>query len=225
MRKIDELIIHCTATRSDWWSSKSAKEKVAEVRKWHTTPPRSWSDIGYHYLIDRDGTIIEGRPVERSGAHTKGHNSKSIGISLFGGHGSSASDAFEDNFTEDQDRALRGLVGQLRQQFPSINKVSGHNQYSSKACPGFSVPKWITTSGAAASRPLVKSQERSSPAKSRTVQASVVAAGSAAGSAVTALSALDSTAQYIVLGFAGLGVLMAIWIMKERLRKWAEGDR
>lgn len=68
-------------------------------------------------------------------------------------------------------------------------------------------------------------EERTSPAQSRTVQASVVAAGSAAGSAVTALSALDSVAQYIVLGFAGLGILMALWIMRERLRKWAEGDR
>ena len=68
-------------------------------------------------------------------------------------------------------------------------------------------------------------EERTSPTQSRTVQASVVAAGSAAGSAVTALSALDSVAQYIVLGFAGLGILMALWIMRERLRKWAAGDR
>ena len=68
-------------------------------------------------------------------------------------------------------------------------------------------------------------QDRTSPAQSRTVQASVVAAASAAGSAVTALSALDSVAQYIVLGFAGIGILMALWIMRERLRKWSAGDR
>ena len=68
-------------------------------------------------------------------------------------------------------------------------------------------------------------QDRTSPTQSRTVQASVVAAASATGSAVTALSALDSVAQYIVLGFAGVGILMALWIMKERLRKWAAGDR
>lgn len=68
-------------------------------------------------------------------------------------------------------------------------------------------------------------QDRTSPAQSRTVQASVVAAASATGSAVTALSALDSVAQYIVLGFAGVGILMALWIMRERLRKWSAGDR
>lgn len=68
-------------------------------------------------------------------------------------------------------------------------------------------------------------QDRTSPAQSRTVQASVIAAASATGSAVTALSALDSVAQYIVLGFAGVGILMALWIMRERLRKWSAGDR
>jgi peptidoglycan L-alanyl-D-glutamate endopeptidase CwlK len=67
--------------------------------------------------------------------------------------------------------------------------------------------------------------ERTSAAQSKTVQASVVAAGSALGSAATAIAGLDSVAQYIIIGFAGIGLLMALWIMRERLRKWAEGDR
>lgn len=67
--------------------------------------------------------------------------------------------------------------------------------------------------------------ERTSAAQSKTVQASVVAAGSAVGSAATAIAGLDSVAQYIVIGFACVGLLMALWIMRERLRKWAEGDR
>ena len=223
MRPINEIIIHCTATRPNWWEGKSAQEKVDEVRRWHLD--RNWSDVGYHYLIDRNGQIVEGRPVERAGAHVKGHNANSIGISLFGGHGSSASDSFDDHFTKDQEQSLKRLIADLRDRFPDINKVTGHNQYSVKACPGFSVPDWLAQKPAQEMRPPVRSQERTSPTQSRTVQASVVAAGSAAGSAVTALSALDSVAQYIVLGFAGLGILMALWIMRERLRKWAEGDR
>lgn len=225
MRQVNEIVIHCTDTQPNWWSSKSTKEKVAEVRRWHTSAPRNWSDIGYHYLIDRDGTIIEGRPLDRVGAHVKGHNTGTIGISLFGGHGSSAGDSFEDHFTEEQDRALRGLIGQLRQQFPEITKVTGHNQYAAKACPGFPVPAWIAKEGAVPVAPLVRSEQRTSPAQSRTMQASLVAAASASGTAITALSALDSVAQYIVLCFAGVVVLMAVWIMKERLRKWAAGDR
>ena len=223
MRPINEIIIHCTATTPNWWSDKSAQEKVEEVRRWHLD--RGWSDIGYHYLIDRNGQVVEGRPVEKTGAHVKGHNTGTIGISLFGGHGSSAGDKFEDNFTEDQEQSLKRLIVDLTNRFPDIRKITGHNQYAAKACPGFSVPAWLDQKPVQNTRAPVASNERTSPAQSRTMQASVVAAGSAAGSAVTALSALDSTAQYIVLAFAGIGVLMAIWIMKERLRKWAAGDR
>ncbi len=57
------------------------------------------------------------------------------------------------------------------------------------------------------------------------MRASAVTVASGAGSAVAAMSALDSVAQYIVLAFAGVIVLAGIWIMRERLRKWADGDR
>jgi peptidoglycan L-alanyl-D-glutamate endopeptidase CwlK len=77
--------------------------------------------------------------------------------------------------------------------------------------------KWTTTE-----RPA---EGRSSATESNTVRASAVTVASGAGSAVAALSALDSVAQYIVLAFAGVIVLAGIWIMRERLRKWADGDR
>ena len=204
--------MHCTATRSDWWSEKSAQEKVNEVRRWHTG--RGWSDVGYHYLIDRDGTIVKGRSVERAGAHVRGHNANSIGISLFGGHGASATDSFEDHFTSAQDAALRKLITTLRNDFTSIKKVSGHNEYSNKGCPGFKVGSWI------GDRP-----ERTSPTQSKTMRASATAIGGAAGTAATAIGALDDVAQYIVLGFTGVIILAALFIMRERLRKWADGDR
>ena len=93
MRKIDTLIVHCTATRAEWWESRSAEEKMAECKSWHLA--KGWSDIGYHYLIDRDGTVTEGRPIENSGAHAKGYNKTSVGIALWGGHGGAQDDKFE----------------------------------------------------------------------------------------------------------------------------------
>jgi uncharacterized protein (TIGR02594 family) len=66
---------------------------------------------------------------------------------------------------------------------------------------------------------------RANIVESSTLQAAVVSVGSGTGAAVAAVSSLDSTAQYIVLGFAGLIVLAGIWIAKERIRKWASGDR
>ena len=88
MRPIDEIIVHCAATRPDWWKSKSLGQKIAEVRRWHTAAPpvgRGWSDAGYHFLIDRNGRVGPGRPLERIGAHVVGHNTGTIGICLFGG--------------------------------------------------------------------------------------------------------------------------------------------
>lgn len=149
MRPISEIIVHCTATRADWWSSKRTSEKVAEVKKWHVQQ-NGWADIGYHFLIDRDGTVAKGRPIEKVGAHVQGHNTGTIGISLFGGHGSSATDKFAQHFTPEQDKALRGLIADLRKQYGAL-KLTGHNQYAAKACPGFQVSEWF--GGSAAPKP------------------------------------------------------------------------
>lgn len=143
MRKITEIIVHCTATRADWAKQKSTRWRVDEVRRWHVDEI-GWLDIGYHFLVDRDGTVANGRPVEITGAHCKGHNQNTIGIALFGGHGSTAHDKFLNHFTPQQDDALRKLIADLRREFPSINKVTGHNRYSAKACPGFIVNEWMS---------------------------------------------------------------------------------
>jgi len=223
MRHIDTIIIHCTATRPNWWEGKTSQQKVDEVRRWHVED-RGWSDIGYHYLIDRDGTLVEGRPLERTGAHAKGHNTGSVGISLFGGHGGNVSDQFEDNFTEDQDLALRELIAKLKADHP-ITKIIGHNEVANKACPTFVVRDWLAKAPAVAQAPMVASQQRTRPAQSRTVQTTVVQGVSAAGGAVAALQALDGTAQIVVLvGCFAFGA-MAMFILKERLRAWASGWR
>jgi len=111
MRPINELIIHCTATPADWRAGSKTSAKVSAIRQMHKN--RGWSDIGYHHLIDRDGTVAKGRPIERIGAHVKGHNTGTIGVSLFGGHGSSENDRFEDNFTPEQDAALRAYIADM----------------------------------------------------------------------------------------------------------------
>ena len=139
MRPIDEIIVHCTATRPGWMEGRTTEAKVAEVRRWHRED-RGWRDIGYHYLIDRNGYIVAGRALDQAGAHTKGRNANSIGVALIGGHGAAATDKFEDHFTPEQDKALRGLIEDLRRRF-DVN-VSGHNDYAAKGCPGFNVRLW-----------------------------------------------------------------------------------
>jgi N-acetylmuramoyl-L-alanine amidase len=223
MRHIDEIIIHCTATRPDWWTGTSAEVKTNEVRNWHTS--KGWSDIGYHYLIDRDGTVVTGRPLDRTGAHVKGHNTGSVGISLFGGFGGSAGDSFADNFTEDQERALLDLIAKLKSDHPSITKISGHNQYAAKACPCFSVPAWLKKAQSPKMKPPVDTEKPRALAQSKTLQASVVQGASAVGGSVAAFQALDGTAQIIAMTGCILITLLAMFIMKERLKAWASGWR
>ena len=140
MRNITGIIVHCSATRPDWWHGKRTSEKVAEIRRWHKA--RGWSDIGYHYVIDRDGTVAKGRDLSRTGAHVKGRNIGTIGICLLGGHGSAETDQFTDHFTPEQDAALRRLIDNLQGRFWKV-PVTGHNEYAAKACPGFTVSKWL----------------------------------------------------------------------------------
>ena len=104
MRAIDKIFVHCSATKPDWMRRNSGQERVAEIRRWHVDL-NGWRDIGYNALIDRDGTVVEGRPIEKTGAHAKGYNKTSVGIALFGGHGGHEDDAFDMHFTPEQDRA------------------------------------------------------------------------------------------------------------------------
>ncbi|WP_322893458.1 MULTISPECIES: peptidoglycan-binding protein [unclassified Yoonia] len=138
---VDEIIMHCSATRPLWMSDRTFAERFAEIRRWHVKE-RGWRDIGYHWLIDRDGSILPGRAENVIGSHVMGQNSGTIGICLLGGHGSSERDRFSDNFTVAQDTAARWLIDDIKSR-TTIKRVSGHNEYAAKACPGFQVAKWL----------------------------------------------------------------------------------
>ena len=71
-RKIDLIIIHCSATREGQDIGRD------EIDKMHRQ--RGWREIGYHHVVRIDGTIEEGRDEDKIGAHTKGHNKHSIGV-------------------------------------------------------------------------------------------------------------------------------------------------
>ena len=133
MRDIREIIIHCSATLP------SADIDVETIRGWHVNE-RGWSDVGYHYVITTDGTIQDGRPLERSGAHVAGRNKNSIGICLIGGVDRHY--APEANFTEKQWESLARLVRILKTEYMGAT-VHGHNEFSTKACPSFNVQEWL----------------------------------------------------------------------------------
>ena len=126
MRKITEIIIHCTAT------PEGRAVTRADVDLWHRQ--LGFFGIGYHYLVLLDGTIAEGRPLWRVGAHCADHNRHSVGICYVGGLDSHMRP--KDTRTPAQRAALRQLVDRLRSQFPGI-RVYGHRDFAAKACPCF----------------------------------------------------------------------------------------
>lgn len=131
MRKIDKIIIHCAAT------PEGRDVKTETIKSWHMKG-NGWSDIGYHFVIELDGSVHDGRPLHRSGAHTKGENSTSIGICYVGGIDKNK--APKDTRTEAQRASMEKLIGGLKDDYPEAS-VHGHNEFAAKACPSFDVKK------------------------------------------------------------------------------------
>lgn len=138
MRTITQIIWHCSATRE------GQDVKLEAIRRMHTQE-RGWSDVGYHFVIELDGTIREGRPLMRPGAHVSGRNEKSIGICYIGGCDPvrvlpNGQPAPKDTRTPEQKAALYQLTDRLLEQFPNAT-VHGHREFAAKACPSFDVQK------------------------------------------------------------------------------------
>jgi N-acetylmuramoyl-L-alanine amidase len=106
---------------------------VEDIRRWHKK--QGWKDIGYHYVIYRDGSVHPGRPLQQIGAHTTGHNSYSIGICYIGGCAKDGRTP-KDTRTPEQKLAMYKLLYDLLETYPKAT-VHGHYEFANKACPSF----------------------------------------------------------------------------------------
>ena len=132
MRKINKIIIHCSATPV------GRKVSVSTIRKWHLQ--RGFNDIGYHYVIHLDGKISVGRPIEKVGAHCAYENIGSIGICYVGGMAKDMRKP-KDTRTQAQKDSLIKLMHELIYKYNKDMTIHGHNEYANKACPCFDVQK------------------------------------------------------------------------------------
>ena len=130
MRKIDKIIIHCSAT------PEGREVSVSTIKKWHLQ--RRFSDIGYHYVIHLDGTIETGRPLNKQGAHTAQANRGSIGICYVGGMDKDMNKS-KDTRTQAQKDSLIKLMHELIYKYNKDMTIHGHNEFANKACPSFNV--------------------------------------------------------------------------------------
>jgi N-acetylmuramoyl-L-alanine amidase len=130
-RTINDIIVHCSAT------PEGKDYTVDDIRAWHKY--NGYSDIGYHYVVYRDGSVHEGRNVDIAGAHCKNHNSYSIGVCYIGGCGKDGKTA-KDTRTKEQKESLLSLLKELKSLYPKAT-IHGHRDYANKACPSFDATK------------------------------------------------------------------------------------
>lgn len=159
-RLVDLIVVHCSATPSgarigtglptpagmiDLWHRQRGFMRLGEARSafnWRFVA------IGYHFVIDVDGSVQSGRHLNEKGAHVAGQNARSIGICLVGGA------EREARYTAPQWGSLAALVTRLRTEGVAVR---GHRDLSPdlngdgkaqpnewlKTCPGFEVSDWL----------------------------------------------------------------------------------
>lgn len=127
MRKINKLIVHCSAT------PEGRHTTVEEIDAWHKQ--RGFNSIGYHYVIYLDGSIHKGRDEKEIGAHCAGQNTNSIGVCYIGGVAKDGKTP-KDTRTDAQKRSLIELLKELKGKYPNAT-IHGHREFAAKACPSF----------------------------------------------------------------------------------------
>lgn len=132
LRRVDEIIVHYTAT------PEGEEFSNEQIRASHLQ--RGFSDIGYHYVVGLKGEVRKGRDESIAGAHCLGHNTRSIGVCYVGGCPSRSvkgwRDIGKDTRTEAQKRTLLKLLKELKRKYPDAT-VHGHREFANKPCPGF----------------------------------------------------------------------------------------
>jgi len=131
---------------------------IQDVRRFHMQ--KGWSDVGYHYFIQRDGTVEKGRTDTTPGAHARGYNLYSLGICMAGGCAMvgpketpsadfwyaefAARAKGENNFTAEQFLSLGTLLDDLKADHPNA-EILGHRDLPGvrKVCPSFDLREWL----------------------------------------------------------------------------------
>lgn len=122
------ITIHCTFT------PEGRHITVEQIDRWHKK--RGWSGIGYHWAIYLDGSVHQGRPENKIGAHVKGFNIDNLGIVYVGGCDINMNP--KDTRTPEQKLALIKLLKEKRLEYP-FAKIKGHRDFPNvkKVCPCF----------------------------------------------------------------------------------------
>jgi N-acetylmuramoyl-L-alanine amidase len=134
MRNIKYIVIHCTATPTST-TIESIKRFWKEERGWGDTP-------GYHYIIKRNGAIIQLLDETKNSNGVYAHNSECINIAYMGGIDKEGKSI--DNRTHEQKQALFDKLVALTEKHKGAEPI-GHRDIPNvhKDCPCFDVKEWL----------------------------------------------------------------------------------
>jgi len=134
MRTINYIVVHCTATPPTA-TVEAIKKYWKEVKGWGDTP-------GYHYLILRDGEIVQMLDESQMSYGAYGHNKECIHVSYIGGIDKDSKPI--DNRSTRQIHAMFDKLVELSEKYPQA-KILGHRDFPNvkKACPSFDVREWL----------------------------------------------------------------------------------
>lgn len=143
------IAVHHTAEPMTGTSVNASAAEVRNVQSTHMKD-RGFADIGYHYMIDRAGRVIQGRVMSAQGAHASGTNNVgNIGICLLGNFSSQPdrgpSYGQAQRPTPEQLASLDRLLSELREVHGiSASNVQGHRELKDTECPGEELSRWIS---------------------------------------------------------------------------------
>lgn len=120
MRKINLIVIHCSATPVN--RDYMPEQLTADHRA------RGFNGAGYHFYVRKSGYVVRMRPLDQPGAHVEGYNANSIGICYEGGLDSGMKPA--DTRTQQQKESLLRIIGELLALYPGIKRIVGHRDLS-----------------------------------------------------------------------------------------------
>lgn len=130
---VREAVLHCAAINAGQFKNMRPFQVFATINRWHIE--RGFSSFGYHGLFMPDGEYYSGRPFTMIGAHCIERNRGSLGFLLIESAKITHVGEFSDWFTQEQRESVRCRLAMI----PGLEKVSGHNDYANKLCPGFRV--------------------------------------------------------------------------------------
>ncbi len=150
MRGVQRITIHHDATNSSGLRGQAAvARRLESIRRYHRSRGSEWVDIGYHYIIDPEGRVWEGRPLAIEGAHVKQTNDHNLGVMLMGNFS-------QQRPTASQIATLNGFVrDQMLRYRVSTNRLFTHQELKSSECPGTNLQSYMNTARSRGGRLVV----------------------------------------------------------------------